>query len=279
MMRILVLGCGYVGLPLAQELVRLGHEVHAARRSPFRANGITTHQVDVTQRDSFGSLPREFDWVFLTASSSRGDTMMHRAVFIDGTHNLLNWLGNSRARVLFTSSTSVYPQTNGNWVDEKSPEKPSTGTAQHLAQAEEMLIESDHSCTILRVSGIYGPERGHLYRQFLRDEAVISEAGKRWMNMIHREDVIGAMLAAIETEPGVYNATDDEPVTQSVFFQWLAGRLGKSMPPTGKAVQGKRAFTNKRVNNEKLKADGWTLKYPTFRKGYEDLIREEQGEL
>ena len=277
MMRILVLGCGYVGLPLAQELVRLGHEVHAARRSPFSANGITTHQVDVTQRDSFGSLPPEFDWVFLTASSSRGDAMMHRAVFTDGTHNLLNWLGNSRARVLFTSSTSVYPQTNGNWVDEKSPEKPSTGTAQHLAQAEEMLIESDHSCTILRVSGIYGPERGHLYRQFLKDEAVISNSGKRWMNMIHREDVIGAILAAIEAESGIYNATDNEPVTEGAFFEWLTDRLGKSMPPENESLIQKRAVTNKRVRNTKLKTTGWVLRFPTFREGYEALIREEQG--
>lgn len=276
-MRILVLGCGYVGLPLAQELARLGHEVHAARRSPFSANGITTHQVDITQRDSFGSLPHEFDWIFLTASSSRGDAMMHRAVFTDGTHNLLNWLGNSHARVLFTSSTSVYPQTNGNWVDEKSPEKPSTGTAKHLAQAEEMLIESDHSCTILRVSGIYGPERGHLYRQLLRGEAVICEAGKRWMNMIHREDVIGAILAAIEAESGIYNATDDEPVTEGAFFEWLTDRLGKSMPPENESLIRKRAVTNKRVRNTKLKTTGWVLRFPTFREGYEALIREEQG--
>ena len=165
MMRILVLGCGYVGLPLAQELARLGHEVHAARRSIFSAEGITTHQVDVTQRDSFGALPHEFDWVFLTASSSRGDAMMHRAVFTDGTHNLLNRLGNSHARVLFTSSTSVYPHTDGCWVDEQSVEKPSSGTGLNLSLAEELLLESERSCSLLRVAGIYGPERGFLYRQ------------------------------------------------------------------------------------------------------------------
>ncbi|MCS5641766.1 MAG: NAD-dependent epimerase/dehydratase family protein [Dehalococcoidia bacterium] len=278
-MRILVLGCGYVGLPLARKLAGLGHEVHASRRTGFIVEGITTHQTDVTLRSSFESLPSAFDWILFTASSSRGDANVHRAVFVEGTRNLLDWLDNSPSRVLFTSSTSVYPQTNGTWVDEKSCEKPTSGAALNLALAEQLLFKSGRSCTLLRVAGIYGPERGHLYRQFLRDEAVISEAGKRWMNMIHREDVIGAILAAIEAESGIYNATDDEPVTQSVFFQWLAGRLGKSMPPTGKAVQGKRAFTNKRVNNEKLKADGWTLKYPTFRKGYEDLIREEQGEL
>ena len=276
-MRILVLGCGYVGLPLAQKLAGLGHEVHASRRTEFSVEGITTHQTDVTLRSSFESLPRAFDWVLFTASSSRGDANVHRAVFVEGTRNLLDWLDNSPSRVLFTSSTSVYPQTNGTWVDEKSCEKPTSGTALNLALAEQLLFKSGRSCTLLRVAGIYGPERGHLYRQFLKDEAVISNSGKRWMNMIHREDVIGAILAAIEAESGIYNATDNEPVTEGAFFEWLTDRLGKSMPPENESLIQKRAVTNKRVRNTKLKTTGWVLRFPTFREGYEALIREEQG--
>ena len=278
-MRILILGCGYIGTPLAQNLAELGHEVHAARRSPFSLEGVVTHQVDVTQRASFDSLPREFDWVFLTASSSRGDAAVHRAVFVDGTNHLVNWLGNSSTRVLFTSSTNVYPQMNGDWVDESSSETSVTGTALNLVEAETILRESDIDCTILRVAGIYGPERGYLYRQFINNEAVLTNKGKRWMNMIHRDDVEGAILTAMNTQPGIYNATDNEPVTQLHFSEWLAKELEKSMPPEGGPVALKRSPTNKRVKNNKLKAEGWVLRYPTFREGYKALISEEQKRL
>ena len=278
-MRILILGCGYVGTPLAQKLAELGHEIHAARRSPFSLEDAVTHQVDVTQRASLDSLPREFDWVLLTASSSRGDAAAHRAVFVDGTTHLVNWLGNSSTRVLFTSSTNVYPQMNGDWVDENSPETPVKGTALTLAEAENVLMESDIDCTILRVAGIYGPERGYLYRQFINNEAVLTNKGKRWMNMIHRDDVVGAILTAMNIEPGIYNATDNEPVTQLHFFEWLAKELEKPMPPEGEPVALKRSPTNKRVKNNKLKAAGWALRYPTFREGYKALINEEQKRL
>ena len=97
------------------------------------------------------------------------------------------------------------------------------------------------------------------------------------MNMIHREDVIGAILASLEAESGIYNATDDEPVTEGAFFEWLTNRLGKSMPPENESLIRKRAVTNKRVRNTKLKTTDWVLRFPTFREGYEALIREEQG--
>ncbi len=99
------------------------------------------------------------------------------------------------------------------------------------------------------------------------------------MNMIHRDDVVGAILTAMNTEPGIYNAVDNEPVTQLHFFQWLAKELAKSMPPEGESIFRKRAPTNKRVRNKKLKAEGWVLRYPTFREGYKALINEEQKRL
>ena len=271
-MKILIIGCGYVGTPLAQALAKAGHDVHGIRRTIFNAEGITPHTLDITDPNEFNSLPADFDWIINTVSSARGDTETHRAVFVDGTKNLLNWLGDSSARLLFTSSTSVYPQTDGGWVDEDSH-----ANGPVLREAEAMLLNAPAPATILRVAGIYGPERGFLYRQFLKDEAVLTEGGARWINMIHRDDVVGAVLAAMEITPGIYNATDDEPVTQLVFFEWLAERLGKPMPPDGESVSRKRVATSKRVRNAKLKAAGWRLRFPTFREGYEFLIREEQG--
>ena len=92
--------------------------------------------------------------------------------------------------------------------------------------------------------------------------------------MIHRDDVVGAILAAMDCEPGVFNVADDEPVTQREFFEWLAQQLDRPMPPPGEAVSVKRAVTNKRVCNAKLKAAVWRLRFPTFREGYEEMLRE-----
>jgi nucleoside-diphosphate-sugar epimerase len=274
-MKILIIGCGYVGLPLGQALARAGHEVHGVRRTDFTAEGITPHTIDITAPNAFDALPRDFDWVINTVSSARGDTETHRAVFVDGTKNLLDWLDDSSARVLFTSSTSVYPQTDGDWVDETSRAKPEGGTAQNLARAEELFLNAPQAATVLRVAGIYGPERGYLFRQFLKGEAVLTEGGARWMNMIHRDDVMSAILSAMELPPSIYNVADDEPVTQRAFFDWLAMRLSKPMPPESEAVSRKRVATSKRVRNAKLKETGWQLRFPTFREGYESLIREE----
>lgn len=274
-MKILIIGCGYVGFPLGQALASAGHEVHGVRRSDFTAENITPQRIDITAPNALDALPRDFDWVINTVSSARGDAGVHRTVFVDGAKNLLDWLGDSSARVLFTSSTSVYPQTDGDWVDETSPANPKGGTAQNLAQAEELFLNAPQAVTVLRVAGIYGPQRGYLFRQFLKGEAVLTKGGTRWINMIHRDDVVGAILAAMDLTPSIYNVADDEPVTQRVFFEWLAKRLDKLMPPEGESVSRKRVATNKRVRNAKLKAAGWQLRFPTSREGYEKLICEE----
>ena len=274
-MKILIIGCGYVGLPLGQALASAGHEVHGVKRTNFTAEGITPHTIDITAPITLDALPQDFDWVINTVSSARGDAEAHRAVFVDGTKNLRDWLGDSSARVLFTSSTSVYPQTDGAWVDETSPVKPEGGTAQNLAHAEELILNAPQAATVLRVAGMYGPERGYLFRQFLKGEAVLTEGGARWMNMIHRDDVMSAILSAMELPPSIYNVADDEPVTQRAFFEWLAKRVSKPMTAEGERVSRKRAATSKRVRNAKLKETGWQWRFPTFRDGYESLIREE----
>ena len=93
--------------------------------------------------------------------------------------------------------------------------------------------------------------------------------------MIHRDDVVSS-VTALNIPPGIYNVSDDEPLTQRAFFEWLAKELDKTVPPEGEVQKRKRAETNKRVSNAKLTTD-WQLKYPNFREGYGALINEEQG--
>jgi nucleoside-diphosphate-sugar epimerase len=286
-MRVLVVGCGYVGLPLALEFARLGHTVFGLRRSTgaqeiLRQAGVTPLVADITQPDSLAKMPRDFDWVVNCVASGGGGVGEYRTLYLEGMRNLIEWLVPSRAngtpRVVYTSSTGVYGQNDGSLVDESSPTQPASETARVLVETEQVLLaagrERSFPAMVLRAAGIYGPERGYLLKQFLRGEARIEGAGARTLNMIHRDDLIRAIIAALERGRGgeIYNVTDDEPVSQVEFFQWLAAKLGQPLPPTipeDAAAPRKRGLTNKRISNRKLKAElrfGFT--FPDFRAGY-----------
>jgi nucleoside-diphosphate-sugar epimerase len=282
-MRVLIVGCGYVGQPLGRELVRRGHDVFGLRRSglaeaELRANGITPLHADITQPETLATLPREFDWV-VNCAAAGGGAGDYRKIYLEGNRNLVAWLaGSPLKKFVYTSSTSVYGQNDGSVVTEDTPAEPAGETSKILVETEKLLLaavaERKFPAVILRVAGIYGPERGHWFRQFLKDEARIEGDGSRYLNMIHRDDVVGCIIAALKSgrTGDVYNAVDDEPVSQIDFFKWLATTLGKPLPSSvseSAETIRKRGVTNKRVSNRKLKVDlGYQLKYPDFRSGY-----------
>jgi nucleoside-diphosphate-sugar epimerase len=302
-MRVLIVGCGYVGVPLGAELVRLGHEVFGLRRNPvtegeLKAAGIQPLAGDVTKSETLAKLPRGFDWV-VNCVAAGGDAENYRQVYLQGAKNLINWLApNSPKKFVYTSSTSVYAQNDGSQVKESSPAEPVAETSKVLLETEKVLLEANHGsrglsphqkfpAVILRVAGIYGPERGHWFKQFLKNEAVMEGDGSRHLNMIHRDDVIGCIIAALKNGRAgeIYNVVDDEPVSQRNFFEWLAGTLGKYPPPSApenSAENRRRGVTNKRVSNRKLKMElGYQFKHPNFRIGYsaEMLRLDRAGEL
>lgn len=284
-MRVLIVGCGYVGLPLGAALVARGHNVMGLRRSPaaveeLRAAGLEPAFADVADRASLDALPRPFDWVVNCVASGGGGLDDYRRTYLEGTRHLLDWLGAvPPAKFLYTSSTSVYGQTDGTDVDEASPTEPSSATARMLVATEQVLLaaarERHFPATILRLAGIYGPGRGYWLRQFVAGEARLEGEGRRLLNLVHRDDVVGAILAALDrgAAGAVYNVVDDAPVTQRGLFTWLAARLNRPLPPVAPenlAETRKRGLTNKRVTNRKLKAElGYQFQYPTFREGFE----------
>jgi nucleoside-diphosphate-sugar epimerase len=294
-MKCLIVGCGYVGLPLGAELVRLGHEVLGVRRNAsaefeLKAAGIRPLIADITKPDELAKLPRQSDWVVNCVASRGGSAEDYRRIYLEGTGNLIEWLSASPPeKFVYTSSTSVYGQMDGSQVMETSLTEPVAETAKILLETEKLLIGSSDSrahspqqefpAVILRVAGIYGPERGYWFRQFLKNEAWIEGDGSRFLNMIHRDDVIGCIIAALKNgrAGGIYNAADDEPVSQASFFQWLAEKLGRNLPPSMPESfdeNRKRGVTNKRVSNQKLKMElHYQFKYPNFRKGYAMEIR------
>ena len=291
-MRVLIVGCGYAGLPLGAELVRLGHEVFGLRRSSaaendLKAAGIEPLIADITRPEELARLPAPFDWVVNCVSSAHGGVEEYRQVYLQGTWNLIEWLSPALAdasarqglkKFVYTSSTGVYGQTDGALVKETSATEPAAKTAKVLVQAEKVLLDAFQQkafpAVILRVAGIYGPDRGHWLKLYLKNEAKIDGKGERVLNMIHRDDVVGVIIAALKNGRAgeIYNAVDDEPVKQLNFFEWFADTLVKSLPPHAPEdlnEAGKRGATSKRISNRKLKMElGYRFIYPNFRKGY-----------
>ena len=287
-MRVLIIGCGYVGLPLGAELARQGHEVFGVRRSPDAGAGLEAAGVrpllgDITRPSDLAGWPGGFDWVVNAVSSSKGGVEEYREVYLGGTRHLLGWLAAEPPRkFVYTSSTGVYGQDDGSVVDETSPTTPLPETSRVLVETERVLLEAARArnfpAVVLRLAGIYGPGRGYYFKQFVAGGAALAEGGRRMLNMIHRDDVAGAIIAALERgrTGEIYNAVDDEPVTQRAFFRWLAEQLGlpnSAGAPDAGSPSAKRALTNKIVSNRKLKEElAYRFRYPTFRVGYAEEV-------
>ena len=285
-MRVLIIGCGYVGEALGQRLIALGHDVTGIRRSSEHNDrraklGIRPLNLDITQEGEFAKLDGQYDWVVIAISSSRGGEDAYKQVFGLGMKHIAQWLKTAdTSSAVFISSTGVYRHTNAEWVFENGADTPDNITTKTLRGAEREIATAGPSVAILRSSGIYGPGRGYLFQQFMSGNATIESDGKRFLNMVHRNDLAEAIVRAL-THPGqganIYNITDDEPVTQLDFFTWLSEATGRPMPPfvpEPDPSTRKRGITNKRVSNDLFKrVSGFQYKYPTFREGLTEELK------
>ncbi len=214
-----------------------------------------------------------FDVVIHSASSRGGGPDGYRRIYRDGLKNLLTACPG--ARPIFTGSTSVYGQANGDLVDETSPTEPDRETGQILLETEQLALTAGGS--VARLAGIYGPGRSVLLRKFLEGTAVLEEGGARWINQIHRDDAAHALvhLALGDAAPGIYNVSDDTPATQRQVYGWLAAHFEKTLPPDGPAnPHRKRGTSSKRVSNAKLRATGWQPNFPSYRDGLTSITPE-----
>ena len=222
---------------------------------------------DITDRAAIARLPA-VDAVVHCASSGRGGVEQYRAVYLEGARSLAEGLA---PRVfVFTSSTSVYAQTDGSLVSEESTAEPDRETGRILREAEDFVLARG-GC-VARLAGIYGPSRSVLLKKFFCGEAVIEGDGGRFINQVHRDDIATALALLIESEArGIFNVCDDGPMTQRAVYEWLAGHFQKPLPTTGPIDPNrKRGWTSKRVSNAKLRALGWAPRHPSFRDAIEN---------
>jgi len=221
--------------------------------------------IDVSRRGEVGQHAGAFDAVIHCVSSRGGDVEAYRQIYLDGARHLLETF--PKAKILFTSSTSVYAQGDGSWVTEESETKPLRETSRILLEVENSILGKGG--TVARLAGIYGPGRSALLTKFINGTANIAPNSDRFVNQVHRDDIVSALFLLLNREaltPGqIYNVADDQPLLQSACYRWLAERLNRPLPPIRRFEQlRKRGDSNKRVSNAKLRRLGWTPDYPTF---------------
>lgn len=282
MRKIIIAGCGFTGLAAARQFAGAGCEVIGLTHSSdsaatLRDEPFPVIACDITNRAALASHPQlpGADAVIHCASSGRGGVEQYRAVYLDGAQALAEVL--APKSLLFTSSTSVYAQTDGAWVTEESPAEPDRETGRILRETEDVVLA--HGGIVARLAGLYGPARSVLLRKFFAGDATIEGEGSKWINQVHRDDVASALFHLVTGDArGIFNVNDSEPLSQQTVYAWLAERFARPLPPSGPIdLNRKRGWTNKRVSNERLRALGWQPRYPSFFAAVEhdpDLLKE-----
>ncbi|HSP45560.1 MAG TPA: NAD-dependent epimerase/dehydratase family protein [Chthoniobacterales bacterium] len=282
MARILIAGCGYVGEAVANAFHERGWEVEgwterAESAAKLSQRPYAVRAVDVTDPHAVSNASGEFDVVIHCVSSRGGDEKQYQRLYFDGAKNLLTAF--PRAALLFTSSTSVYPQTDGSIVDESSPADPRHGKGKILRETEDLVLAAGG--IVARLGGIHGPRRSSFLTRFLERRTAVEE-NDRFINQVHRDDIVSALILLVgrraETGGGIFNVVGDRPIKAKAAHDWLSSRLdttGAALPgPTwerepgtlarGGGTQRKRGQSNKQVSNRKLRLLGWEPRYPTF---------------
>jgi nucleoside-diphosphate-sugar epimerase len=269
---VLIAGCGYVGTALGERLVALGHTVWALRRDPSGLpDSFNKLAGDLALPEGLAHVPRNLDYVVYTASAGESSDAAYARAYVAGLRNVLSTLASgSLRRAFFTSSTAVYGQTGGTWVDEASETNPSHFSGRRTLEAEDLLRASSTPSTVLRCAGIYGPGRTRLIDSVRQGTASLSD---RFTNRIHRDDIAGLIVHLMQKELDVpmLVLSDDEPAPQRDVTTFLAGKLGVPLPPPTPPDPSARGG-DKRCRNTRLHATGYQLLYPTYREGYTAML-------
>jgi nucleoside-diphosphate-sugar epimerase len=276
---VLIAGCGDVGSRLATQLLAGGWEVHGLRRDVSRLpKGVIGVAGDLFNKDCPQTWPiGAVDYLVYCAAATEHDEAGYRAAYVQGLQHVLEWLndyGQVPNRLLFVSSSSVYGQQDGEWVDETSPTIAAGYSGRLMLEAEQVALDSGIPASIVRLTGIYGPGREWLLTQVRRGYRVAVDP-PLYGNRIHADDAAGLMACLLEAVrrgvalDDVYIGVDDAPAPLAEVVGWLREYLGVTEWDEDSSV---RRTGSKRCSNARAKALGWTPRYPSYREGYAAIL-------
>ena len=274
---VLIVGCGDLGHRLGLQLMAEGWSVSAMRRRVDRLpEGFNPIAGDYTQpNDIAGLIDLQPDYVVFTPLPTARDSAGYHQGYAQPVALMadLGLLSTVKGGI-FVSSTRVFAQTDGDWVDENSPLTQSDPQGMSIVEAEHQFLAACKNPTVLRASGIYGDWPGMLIKRLQR--GLCSPDPDRVSNRIHRDDLAGIMAFCLrrleqgETNAPVYIASDHRPAPVGEIEAWLVKRLGLSAM-TGAATS---RLANRRCSSQRLQSAGYRFSYPDYQTGFAELISE-----
>ena len=262
MKHLLLIGHGFVGKVASKLFRENGWQVTTVSRG-----GSCDEIADVSSLESLSILAQRIvppTHILHCASASGGGEDSYRKVYLDGCQNLIKMF--PAIPILFTSSTSVYPQVDGSVVSEESSTVLGRETGKILLESEAAVLANGG--IVARLAGIYGNGRSYLLRRYLAGEAVMEDQGQRILNHIHHYDAASAILWLLNranTCGEIFNVCDSQPMSQKETYEGLDKLFNRGMPGSApRNVNSKRGWSHKAVSNGKLLAMGWIPKYPNF---------------
>ncbi len=291
--RLVVFGCGYVGSAVAQAALVAGARVEALTRNPAKAEALRAqglHKVVVAElasTDWHDQLEAGADFLVNCVSSGGGGVEGYRQCYVAGMESILEWTEKSDAPVgtlVYTSSTSVYPQGEGAVIDETQPAEGATPNGAIIRESEKLLeaslIAACRRWFILRLAGIYGPERHHLLDQLRAGAATLNGSGDYHLNLVQRDDIVKAIFACLvapeATGSQIFNVADTAPALRGEVVAWLAEKLGRPAPGFDGTTTNRRAglpMPDRLISSAKIRRTlGWRPDYPDYRAGFEKLL-------
>lgn len=275
MANILIAGCGELGCPLGETLAQAGHQVFGIRRHIDQIpTAITPIQADLYSGAL--ELTQSFDFVYYIMSATHHDDLAYYQAYVLGLKNVLHALEQQTTpvqRLFFVSSTSVFGQTEAEWVNEDSPVADHNFSTRRLLEGETLAQKSGINSTIIRFGGIYGPGRTHLIDQLLKGKVRCMDGV--YSNRIHSADCVRmlAHLSQVKQPAPIYIGVDNAPTPICEVYEWLAEQLSVTEVEYSEPKEHSRqARSNKRLSNQKIKDSGFEFQYPSYQDGYAKLL-------
>jgi nucleoside-diphosphate-sugar epimerase len=290
--RLVIFGCGYVGSAMARAAVAAGARVEVLTRNPekavtLRSLGLSKVVVaELSSGDWHGQIEGGADFVVNCVSSGGGPDGYRRS-YLEGMASIIAWAAKGRVPVgtmLYTSSTSVYPQGGGAVVEEIAAADGATANGKVIRESEILLEKvSAAACRrwfVLRLAGIYGPGRHHLLNQLREGVTELGGSGAHRLNLVHRDDIVSAVLACLTAPDGigsqVFNVADTAPAAREEVVRWLAGQLRRPMPVFD-GVPGTRRggepMPDRIIASGKIqRVLGWRPQYADYKSGFGAIL-------
>ena len=290
MKTVLILGCGYVGRAVGLYERTQGNSVLAVTRNEEMADQLRSEGMDVfvgnVHETAWHAFAENVDWSLNCVSAAAPNLEGYRLSYVDGNRSFTDWMSRSgfSGSAIYTSSVSVYPDSGGDWIEEKDA-RASSERSEVILESERVFLESNDLAvkTVLRLGGIYGPDRSFLANRIAKADGALPGYGDYFLNLIRLEDIVGAIGAVFRSENagGIFSVVDDVPMLREDLVRELSARMKVPTPgfdPSLTGARGSRRMdgqrpANRRISNGKMKeAFDWQPAFPNASEGMTSLV-------